>query len=57
MFSSEFHSIRSYIHSEFLFVYDVKQCSGFFLHFAVIFPAPFIEEAVFSPFRVLPPLL
>ena len=42
---------RSLIHLEFLFVYGVRECSNFILfHVAVqVFPAPLIEQAVFSP--------
>ena len=43
-------TFRSLIHSEFIFVYGVSQCSNFLL---LHFPAPLIEEAVFSPLYIL----
>ena len=47
-------TFSSLIHFEFIFVYGVKECSNFiFLHVAVVFPAPFIEETVFSPLNSL----
>ena len=48
-------SFRSLIHFEFIFVYGVRKCSNFFLlHVAgPVFPAPFIEEAVFAPLYIL----
>ena len=36
------------IQFEFIFVYGVRECSDFIL-LHVAFPAPLIEEAVFSP--------
>ena len=59
MFSSKSFRVssltfRSLIHFEFIFVYGVRECSNFILlHVAVLFPAPFIEEAVFSPLYIL----
>ena len=46
---------RSLIHFEFIFVYGVRECFNFVLlqEAAQFFPAPFIEDTVFSP---LPPL-
>ena len=45
---------RSLIHFEFIFVCGVRKCSNFILlHVAVVFPAPFIEEAVFAPLYIL----
>ena len=48
-------TFRSLIHFEFIFVYDVRECSNFILlHVAgPVFPAPLIEEAVFSPLYIL----
>ena len=48
---------RSLIHFEFIFVYGVKECSNFILSYwtcsCPVFPAPLIEEAVFSPLYIL----
>ena len=39
------------MHFQFIFVYGVRKCSNFsLLH--VVFPAPFIEEAVFVPLYI-----
>ena len=47
-------TFRSLMHFEFIFVFDVRKCCNFFLlHVAVQFLAPFIEEAVFAPLRIL----
>ena len=54
-------TFRSLIHFEFIFVHGVRECSDFIL-LHVAFPAPLIEEAVFSPYSqylpgiFLPPL-
>ena len=49
-------TFKSLTHFEFILVYGVRRCSNFILlHIAVQFsPAPFIEEAVFSPLYILP---
>ena len=57
MFSSESFIVsglkfRSLIHFEFIFVYGFRKCSNFIL-LHVVFPAPLIEEAVFSPLYIL----
>ena len=46
---------KSLIHFEFIFVYGVRKCSNFnfFTCGYPVFPAPFIEGAVFSPFYIL----
>ena len=46
---------RSLIHFEFIFVYGVRKCSNFILFTCScpVFPAPFIEEAVFAPLYIL----
>ena len=47
-------TFRSLIHFEFIFVYGVRKCSNFILlHVAVVFPALFIEEAVFVLIYIL----
>ena len=48
-------TFRSLIHFEFIFVYGVREYSNFILlHVACpVFPAPLIEEAVFSPLYLL----
>ena len=48
-------TFRSLIHFEFIYVYGVRQCSNFifFTCSFPVFPAPFIEEAVFAPLYVL----
>ena len=48
-------TFRVLIHFEFIFVYGVRKCSNFILlNVAVpVFPAPLIEEAVFSPLYIL----
>ena len=45
----------SLIHFEFIFVYGVRECSNFILLYVAVefFPAPLIEEAVFSPLNIL----
>ena len=47
-------TLRSSIHFEFIFVYDVRKCSNFILlHIAVQFSQHhFIEEHVFSPLYI-----
>ena len=47
-------TLRSLIHFEFIFVYDVRKCSNFILlHIAVQFSQHhFIEKAVFSPLYI-----
>ena len=47
---------RSLIHFQFIFVYGVRKCSNFLFFFTrscLVFPAPFIEEAVFAPLYIL----
>ena len=46
---------RPLTHFEFIFVYDVRECSNFILSHAPaqVFPALLIEEAVFSPLDTL----
>ena len=47
-------TFRSLIHSEFIFVHGVKKCSNFsFICSSLVFPAPLIEKAVFSPLYIL----
>ena len=48
-------TFRSLIHFEFIFVYGVKECSHFILLHVncPVFPAPVIEEAVFSTVYIL----
>ena len=48
-------TFRSLIHFEFIFVYGVRKYSNFILlHVAVqFFPAPLIEETVFSLLYIL----
>ena len=47
-------TFRSLIYFEFIFVYGVRKCSSFILlQIVEIFPAPFIEEAVFAPLYIL----
>ena len=48
-------SFRSLIHFELIFVYGVRKCSFFhtFPCSCPVFPAPFIEEAVFAPLYIL----
>ena len=47
-------TILSLIHFEFIFVYGVRKCSiSFFACSCPVFPAPFIEEAVFAPLQIL----
>ena len=49
---------KSLIHFEFIFVYGVRKCYNFFLsfffltHSSLVFPAPLIEGAVFSPLYI-----
>ena len=57
MFSSENFIVSgltfiSLIHFEFIFVCAVRICSNFIL-LHVVFPAPLIEETVFSPMCIL----
>ena len=48
---------KSFIHFEFILVYGVSWWSCFILfHACPVLPTPFIEEAIFTPFYVLPPL-
>ena len=52
-------TFRSSIRFEFIFVYGIKECSNFFFFLICscpVFPAPFIEETVFSP-AILAPFL
>ena len=46
---------RSLIHFEFIFVYGVRKCYNFILNTCScpVFPAPLIEETVFSPLCIL----
>ena len=46
---------RSLIYFEFIFVYGVRKCSTFifFTYSCPVFPAPFIEEAVFALMHIL----
>ena len=49
-------TFRSLIHFEFIFVYGVRKCSNFVHSFTCscpVFPASFIEEAVFAPLYIL----
>ena len=49
-------TFRSLIHFEFIFAYGVRKCSNFILllvYSCSVFPAQFIEEAVFAPFYIL----
>ena len=48
-------TFRSLIHFEFIFVYGAKECSNFhaFMCSCLVFPAPFIEKAVFAPLYIL----
>ena len=48
-------TFRSLIHFEFIFVYGVRECSKFhsFTYSCPVFPAPLIEETVFSPSYIL----
>ena len=48
-------TFRSLIHFEFIFVYDVKECSTFILFTCrcPVFPAPLIEETVFFSLYIL----
>ena len=46
-------TFRSLIHFEFIFVYGVRKCSHSFTYSCPVFPAPFIEEAVFAPLYFL----
>ena len=54
---------KSFIHLEFIFVYGVSWWLSFFLSFfgggfsCPDLPTPFDEEAIFTPFYALPPLL
>ena len=43
---------RSLVHLEFILGYGVRECSNFIL-FHSVFPAPLIEQAVFSPLYIL----
>ena len=42
---------KSLIHFEFIFTYSVRKYSNFIL--CTVFPAPCIEEAIFSPLYIL----
>ena len=55
MFSSKSLTFRSLIHFEFIFVYGIRECSNFivFTCGCPLFPAPFIDETVFSPLYIL----
>ena len=46
-------TFRSLIHFEFIFVHGVKECSYSFICSCPGFPAPLIEETIFSPSYVL----
>ena len=49
-------TFRSLTHFEFIFVYGVRKCSNFVHSFTCscpVFPAPFIEEAMFAPLSIL----
>ena len=49
-------TFRSLIHFGFIYVYGVRECSNFILFHVAgcpVFPAPLIEEAVFSPLHIL----
>ena len=46
-------TFKSLIHFEFVFVYGVRKSSNFILCSCAVFPAPFIEEAVFPPLYIL----
>ena len=49
-------TLRSLIHSEFLFVYGVRKCSNLIFFFTcsyLVFPSPLIEETIFTPLYIL----
>ena len=46
-------TFRSFIHFEFTFAYGVRKRSHSFTYTCPVFPAPFIEEAVFAPLYIL----
>ena len=48
-------TFRSLIHFEFIYVYGVRQCSNFifFTCSCPVFPALFIDKAVFAPLYIL----
>ena len=48
-------TLRSLFHFDFIFVYGVRKCSFFhtFPCSCPVFPAQFIEEAVFAPLYIL----
>ena len=46
-------TFRSLIHFEFIFTYGVREYSNFILLYdCPVFPAPLIEETVFSPLYI-----
>ena len=52
------HMFRSLIHSEFIFVYGVRECYNFILLYVAVqfFQHHLTEETVFSPLYILAPL-
>ena len=45
---------KSLSHFEFIFIHGVRLCSSFIdLHVGQVFPTPFAEKPVFSPFYIL----
>ena len=48
-------TFKSLIHLEFIFMYGISKCSSFifFTSNCLVFPAPLIEEIVFSPLYIL----
>ena len=49
-------TFRSLIHFEFVFVYAVRNCSNFIFFppcGSSVFPAPLIEETIFSPLCII----
>ena len=46
-------TFRSVIHFEFTFAYGVRKRSHSFTYTCPVFPAPFIDEAVFAPVYIL----
>ena len=47
-------TFRSLIHSEFIFVHEVKSVLvSFFYMWLTSFPAPFVKEIVFAPLYIL----
>ena len=64
MFSSRIFMVsrlifKSFIHLEFIFVYDVKSVIEFhfFAYSCPDVPAPFVEETIFTPFYASAPFV